>query len=226
LPRILQNALDKASERCAAHDLTQAERMLKIERLAELFGIHVAGASALERARKCLHFELDYDSHTAVVIPTATADTHVTATVKLEVSADLARITGTAALQFVGGGHSGCGPATGHGTQPLVATDLDLDLSSSAPGVVLDMHPGLVEATVSCGNTPSPNGYTYFPVFAYLHRAETDNGYASFKITNWTLVGGATVARKTYERSEPVPNSGDATFTESTTLVLRHTPEP
>ncbi len=226
LPKILQNALDKASDRCAAHDLTQAERMLKIERLAGLFGIHVAGASALERARRCLHFELDYyDSHTAVVIPSATADTHVTATVKLEVSSDLSRISGSATLQHVGGGHSACSPATGHGSQPLVVADLDIDLGASAPGVMLEMHPGMVESTVACGNSPSPNGYTYFPVFAFLHRAETDNGYASFKLGSWAWVGGATVATKTYERTEPVPNSGESSFTETTTLVLRHTPE-
>jgi hypothetical protein len=233
LPKILQRALDAASEKCANHDLTQLTQLTLIERTAQLLGIQLSGGSAVARILRCARFELDYDSATAVLVPDGFADSHVTATVKLEVSADLTRITGSATLQLVGGGHSACGPATGQGSKPFVVMDLDIDLGLDAqgnptgsPAVMLEMHPGMVESTVMCGDSATPNGYTYFPVWAYLHRAETDNGYASFKIGGWTWVGGATVASKTYERTEPVPNSGDGSFRETTTFVLRHTPEP
>jgi len=59
--KALANAMERASERCANHDLTQLARILRIQRLADLADIEFPGASALERADRCARFELDLD---------------------------------------------------------------------------------------------------------------------------------------------------------------------
>ncbi len=56
----MQNAIDRASTRCAdQHDLTQIERLTRLDRIANLFRISITGGSGFERALKCAHFELD-----------------------------------------------------------------------------------------------------------------------------------------------------------------------
>ena len=139
LPRILQNALDAASRKCANHDLTQLTQLTAIERTAQLLGIELSGGSAVERILRCARFELDYDSHTGITVPGAVADSHVRATVELTPSADLSHISGQATLEHIGGGHSACSPATGHGITPIVVADVDIDVA--AHQVVLTMQP-------------------------------------------------------------------------------------
>ncbi len=63
LPKLLQNAFDKALERCTAgHDLSQARRMLSLARLAELMGIKLQGQTLFDRLEKCMRFELDFET--------------------------------------------------------------------------------------------------------------------------------------------------------------------
>jgi hypothetical protein len=222
LPRILQHALDAASEKCANHDLTQLTRLTDIERTAQLLGIELSGGSAVERILRCAQFELDYDSHTGITVPGAVADSHVRATVHLTPTADLSHISGQATLELIGGGHSACSPATGHSINPIVVADLDIDVP--AHEVVLTMQPGMIESTVTCGGQQAPNGYTYFPIWYFLHTDELVTT-GIFAIKNWTWVGNAVVATKTYDRTAPTPGGVDATYFETTTLTLRHTPQ-
>jgi hypothetical protein len=225
LPRILQNALNAASEKCANHDLTQLTQLTQIERTAQLLGIELSGGSAVERILKCAQFDLEYDSHTGIRVPGAVADSHVRATIHLRPSADLSHITGQADLELIGGGHSACGPATdAHTINPIVVADLDIDVATHE--VVLTMDPGNIQATVTCGTGDSfPNGYTYFSVWYYLHTDELVTT-GIFALKNWSWVGGAVVATKSYSRTAAAPGGGDGTFFEDTTLTLRHTPQP
>ena len=223
LPRILQNALEAASRKCANHDLTQLTQLTAIERTAQLLGIELSGGSAVERILRCARFELDYDSHTGIRIPTAVADSHVHATVQLTPSADLRHISGQATLELIGGGHSACSSATGHGITPIVVADVDIDVP--AHQVVLTMQPGNIEAFVTCGNDSAPNAYTYFPIWYYLHTDELVTT-GVFALKNWSWVGGAVVGTKTYDRTAPAPGGADATFFETTTLTLKHVPQP
>jgi hypothetical protein len=87
------------------------------------------------------------------------------------------------------------------------------------------MQPGTVETTVTCGTSSSPNGYTYFPIWYYLHTDELVTT-GIFAIKNWTWVGGAVVATKTYDRTVAAPGGSEGTFGEHTTFTLRHTPAP
>ncbi len=222
LPRILQHALDAASQKCANHDLTQLTQLTTIERTAQLLGIELTGGSAVERILRCARFELDYDSHTGVRVTGAFADSHVRATIQLAPSDDLSHITGQATLELIGGGHSACSPASGHGTNPLVVSDLDIDVALHE--VTLTMMPGQIESTVSCAGQAAPNGYTYFPIWYYLHTNEMATT-GVFAIRDWNWVGGAVVATKSYDRTAPDPGGANATFEEQTTFTLRHTPQ-
>jgi hypothetical protein len=203
-------------------DLTQLTQLTAIERTAQLLGIDLSGGSAVERILRCARFDLDYDSHTGVRVPDAVADSHVRSTIHLAPSADLSHISGQAELELVGGGHSACGPATGHTINPIVVADVDIDVP--AHEVVLTMMPGNIEATVTCSGQSFPNGYTYLSVWYFLHTDELVTT-GVFALKNWNWVGGAVVATKAYSRTTPAPGGGNGTFFEDTTLTLRHTPQ-
>src|SRR5215211_5987395 len=57
LPRALQNAMEKASVKCAAHDLGQLGRLLSLERMAQLLGVRLAGEDGIQRYLRCARFE-------------------------------------------------------------------------------------------------------------------------------------------------------------------------
>jgi hypothetical protein len=236
LPKILQNALEQAARKCTdAHDLSQVERMLKLERLAELFGIHVAGPGALERGAKCLQFELDFDTVIRIDTGNGYGENHVrVGALKLHVAPDLSRITAQTQIDSSSGTiQPGCSTANGAGQAPFEVRNLNIAFTQDAEGnpigppkVTLDMNPGLVSITVDCGGTSAQVGFVYSTLWRWIRPDELVQGEdftsGTYRIANWEYVGGAVLARKTYERSKPLDQS---TVTESTTFVLRHTPD-
>jgi hypothetical protein len=60
LTTIVTNALRRAGERCVAGDIAQVQQIQALERFAQQLG--TTGGDALEKAQRCLHFELDYDA--------------------------------------------------------------------------------------------------------------------------------------------------------------------
>ncbi len=62
LAKAIPAAIQRASTACAdRHDLTQVERLTRLDRIAQLWGIQVLGGSGFERAVKCAQFELDME---------------------------------------------------------------------------------------------------------------------------------------------------------------------
>jgi hypothetical protein len=229
LPKILQNALNKASERCAAHDLTQAARMLKIERFAKLMGIHIAGAGAIERATKCLHFELDF---TSTLSGTATIagvsgrldySSTARATVPVQPAADLSALSGEAQIAYPAWDASGsfqypsaAGPITVTlksvgvtlGT-PLRVLALEIDFGesqSNPPKISMRISPAKPHESIE--GCDSYNGLCetestyrlYFSSFAGLYAGQADPK-GGYRVDGWSYLGGTAWAQRVYQRT-------------------------
>jgi hypothetical protein len=66
LERAIVNAIARAETRCdEEHDLSQIERLVRLDRQAQLWGFAVPGESGFARAVECARFELDMDFHNA-----------------------------------------------------------------------------------------------------------------------------------------------------------------
>jgi hypothetical protein len=60
LIKAIQGAIDRAETRCKrGHDLTQVERLVRLDRIAQLWGITLTGDNGFARATECAHFEAD-----------------------------------------------------------------------------------------------------------------------------------------------------------------------
>jgi hypothetical protein len=244
LERIVRNAFERASERCANHDLTQLVRLTVIDRKARSYGIELTGGSAVERMDNCARFELDMELEWAAALGYAQGDDAMSVRDALTVSATGVPLRLEGALLGVGGE----GPlavtrwsetftATSDGftcstgslpaspSAPLRAT-LELDpakLVMSPPELYLILDPGDVRTprAPGCGSADPPPPPVYRGAWDALYgSAKTPDGRFRLRINEY--MGG-----DVYARFSPQPQAGSAGFTTWTGrvgFVIRHVP--
>ena len=88
LEKALANALRRADEKCKNHDLTQLNRLLSIERNAQLLGLELPSPSPLERFVRCAHFELDFSFEASTVKISDIGPAHTEERTSLRVNAE------------------------------------------------------------------------------------------------------------------------------------------
>jgi hypothetical protein len=99
LLKAIPAAIQRASTACAErHDLTQVERLTRLDRIAQLWGISITGGSGFSRAVKCAHFELEMDFGEATTMEATSATEHLLTHHELHVKAK-APIALTTALE-------------------------------------------------------------------------------------------------------------------------------
>jgi hypothetical protein len=99
LLQAIGGAVEKASTACSArHDLTQVERLARLDRIAELWGVQIPGGSGFSRAVKCAHFELELEFDEATTMEVSSATEHLKTHHELHVKAK-APIALTTALE-------------------------------------------------------------------------------------------------------------------------------
>ena len=244
LERILQNAFERASERCANHDLTQLRRFTVLDRKASSYGIELAGGSAVERMDNCARFELDMELDWAATLEYAQGGNAMSIRDALTVSATGVPLRLEGPLLSVGGTgplavtqwnetfiatsdgftcSSGSLPAAS--TAPLRAS-LELDpakLLLSPPELYLLLDPGDVRTprAPGCGSADPPPPAVYRGAWDALYgSAKTPDGRFRLRLNEY--VGG-----EVYARFGPESHAGSAGFTTWTGrvgFVLRHVP--
>jgi hypothetical protein len=253
LPKLLQNAADKALERCTAgHDLSQARRMLSIARLAELMGIKLQGETLFDRLEKCMRFELDFETTlTGTDEPAHLASWTIVvrAAVPVRLKPDFSG-GGEAQLDYATWNYSFVhvfpGVCTLTGTSsgvrlgsPFQVLGLTVDFGEEPTGppvISMRIFPGKPHesATFSgCPNIPpgEDNYMIYFTSFGGLYAGQLDPS-GGFRVDGWSYLGGEAWARRVYQRTtaftasviEGNPNPASLTVSENTTYLLRHTP--
>jgi hypothetical protein len=174
---------------------------------------------AREQVKKCQSFELDFDSTMTYDRGNVGKDVLHVHVLHLKLNADK-QWTNEALLEYVSITiHPGeCGaPATS--TRPVEPFKAKLVASwdSSPPRLSLEVSPGAAVELLDW-ECPAPIGHQHLETsfwsggFSFLH------GPPPLKINDWSYQGGSVLAKKTYGLS-------NLAISESTTFVLRHTPE-
>jgi hypothetical protein len=178
-----------------------------------------AVSHAREQVKRCESFELDFDSTMTYDRGNVGKDVLHVHVLHLKLNADN-QWTNEALLEYVSISiHPGdCGaPATS--TRPVEPFKAKLVASwdSSPPQLSLEVSPGAA-AELLDWECPAPIGHQHLETsfwsggFSFLH------GPPPLKINDWSYQGGSVLAKKTYALS-------NLAISESTTFVLRHTPE-
>lgn len=253
LTTILENALNKASERCVTGDLNQVQRIQALERFAQQLG--TTAGDSLEKAQRCLHFELDYDATwqerqtIGDGAPEAAAD-FTTKIEGLKISAVITRSvlepTVTQPLQYPAYSWSS---STCHGNlgsvdeqSPFSVSFLEVtstlkqtvDAKSGRssfewgpPKVNMILDPGQrtenVPYTCSNGGGGTQRNHFFDQGFKTLHKSELQGNL--YRIVDWTPGSGGTVATKTYNSGPPPQGGFQPRYAETGTFRLRHTPQ-
>jgi hypothetical protein len=203
---------------------------------------------------KCLRFELDVDTTITRAYPIGTGfeTSHVrVASLELQPTSDFAEkgtLSGAKNLESLAWSKTlppgGCSYVFdgGQAKTPFQVKGLGIDFhfqqetgaAEGSPTIEMTMSPGdfRESATLQCTSSPSfaSDWNTFGDGWFHLHRAETispqgtPTGECQYVIKGWTYLGGEVWATKTYNQTASVNASGITTWTESTTMTLRHTP--
>jgi hypothetical protein len=250
LTTIVQNAANRASDKCIAGDLGQVGRLLALERFAQLLGFTTG--DVFDKIQRCLHFEVDYDGSFQVREPGANGPEDLKAdfTTKISGLKVAARVTGSqpAASQtlayptYTFTANNGChanslASATEQRPFSVVALDVSAQLttkvdaqgrtsfSTGPPEVVLQIDPGqrTENITYTCDTGGGSMQRHWFDnIFKQNHSSEFASGSGVYTLRGWAPGSGGVVATKTYQ----VPlSSGISKTAETSTFVLRHAPE-
>ena len=224
--KAIRNALEKATDRCVdGHDLTQVGRLFSLARTVQLFHIAVPGADPFDRAVQCARFELDAE----IVIRMDQGDTSIEHHVSLRglpITMGVGLVlSGTKTYDYVSARTNLPCSMQAHPVAPFSVNRLELPLAAKPDGtpppreVELELVLGQAEATITCEDRTNPIN-PYHDLFRHLHADERKD--SAYSIRAWEWIGGAVVARKSYDRTLPI--EGGAVWREQTTLTLRHTP--
>ena len=247
VPRALANAVERASAKCASHDLTQLARLLALERLVQSLGISLPGAGALQRYLECARFELDLEYHQTARLHMITASEEHTIESDLSVKSTIP-IAMTSTLE-------GAGPleVTGwHYLETIVSRQADPPFSCTStaiaaspatnmqvalvidptgagfPEITLTLTPGAVSLTRSnCFDPSRPaSGSTDVPPpFAGDRGVPGTTRYAvSFSAPHGSFVGSdvyATYGPEVVSGTAP----GGMHYSMTRRFVLRHVPQ-
>ena len=223
----LRKFADDQHKKCAeTHDIvgTSKETEYTLVLVVPLLFIKsqpLADAVSYARAqvKKCQSFELDFDSTITYDRGNVGQDVIHVHVLHLKLNADN-EWTNEALLEYLSISiHPGdCGaPATS--TRPVEPFKAKLVASwdSSPPGLTLEVSPGAAVELLDY-ECPAPIGHQHLETsfwsggFSFLH------GPPPLNVDNWSYQGGPVLAKKTYGLS-------NLAISESTTFVLRHTPE-
>jgi hypothetical protein len=249
LRQVFAHALDKASERCVNHDLTQIDRIFKISQKAETMQWDLPGLTGFDRVRRCARFELEMSLDWTGSLEYANSGGSQTirdaltvraTRVPLEMTGELSRIEGAGSLEptawhemFVVStpDYSCTVESNGAATpkEPLQAT-LAFDaskLSSSPPEIFLTIDPGDVTTPREggCGSADNPDPEVYRGAWATMYAAEKrPDGRFTVRMTSY--VGGDVFARFGPDARSGTASAGfDIRYSGTLTLTLRHTPQ-
>jgi hypothetical protein len=248
------NAYERARKRCTdLHDILAISRLLALEHTIELLGITPPNHNVDDDIRKCVSFELDVDTTITrdYHIGTSVEHSHVQVN-GLPLTADgglnflLANtLTGSKNPEQVSWSKSSASPCsytfTGAEAKSPFTARLHFTFSKkpdgtlNVPQITMTVSTGEYRenATFLCPNQrPEPYPWDTFQEGWYvLHHSEDASPggtlvpQTQYLINNWTYLGGEVWATKTYNQTidQSVGNQ-TVTWTESTTLTLRHTP--
>jgi hypothetical protein len=145
--KAVNNAYDKAKERCAAGDYNQVTKLLQIERFRQLMGIGDEKSTISEDVDKCMSFELRVTSHVEVHESPGGSDhvdgvSELTSTVPLHFDFNNGRLSGQAPFEYKHFSWDtqvspGCGTRTESANGTLVNSVLDVPsatVSTNDPG--------------------------------------------------------------------------------------------
>jgi hypothetical protein len=230
--KILDNALQQASYRCAAyHQPAQADRILSIEEMRRLFDL--TDEVDLGPVEKCLTFELDIDTEFHTSAPDQPNEMHAQTKIPLH-TATLSFWEGTGQVDYLSVSGSDVSPctysATGKGSWSVFGLGLTLGKIDKSGGEVSPTQVNSVsllapdteeDGTVTCpGGSDTGRSTRLNLEWSAAHANELSNG--RYKLQSWSPGGGDVLASKTYSRT--YQDSGGETWTETTQLQLRHTP--
>jgi hypothetical protein len=244
------NAVNNAYAACVnENDISQIENILRWTEWAARWPqmLKSIGSTRMsefkEKVRKCLSFELEFDSTITRDAPAATGTTwQVRSTIPIQAAGDDLKLMGAAPLNIVSvewvSHISGVGvlkiissTAIGGTFQvnslTLFSSNIRADRGPNAVVPTLYFNPGKTSETVvqqacnpySCGPETTNTGAFWSEIFQILHKDEITTG--GYWIRDWNPGSGATLGRKDYDRSI---GYGGATLTEKTSFTLRHKP--
>jgi hypothetical protein len=251
LTTIVQNAANRASDKCIAGDLGQVGRLLALERFAQLLGFTTG--DVFTKIQRCLHFELDYDGSFEHRQSGADGSNDLvtdftTKIAGLKIAGRLTQDPQPAATQALtyptytftanNGCHADSLASTDEQT-PFTVLSLDVSaklttavdaqgrtsFTTGPPDVTLRLDPG--KRTENMNYTCDTGGGTqhnhwFDNAFKSFHTGELAGGV--YTLTNWTPGTNGVLATKTY--SNPLTGSPIiGRYSETSTFRLRHTPE-
>ncbi len=251
--KALRNYVEKASERCVnQHKLGEIVILVMAARQAALLGDEQQAGEALEKARKCGHFELDYETIITRRDPPfppnseTRAESHVRVLgLQLEIQFGTEPASGEKQIEYLGWNYTLTNPecrTVPTGTQlgdPFRVTRFLFEMEQKSlagpdgrpqfapPTISLLVYPGKPTEfiAVDCKEAPRielPGEHYYYSFFSSLYFGQAEGD--SFRIDGWDILGGSVYARKTYERTKVVTDYG-GDVTERTTYDLKHTPK-
>jgi hypothetical protein len=199
--KAVNNAYDKAKDRCKAGDYNQVLRLLQIDRMRQLLGFGQEKSSIGEDVDKCLSFELRVHSHIEVHESPGGGDhvdgvSDLSSTVPLRLDFSTQRLSGQAPFEYKSFSWltqvtAGCSTRTENSTGTLVNSVLDVPsafVSTNDPGapptpteVHMTIDPGQPQEEVAfqdsgCGTPDSGTELRtewYFEWTTFFHTAES-----------------------------------------------------
>lgn len=232
--RIVDKVRRNMRDRCFnQHDLSMAVRLMAAARQFALLGNSAAAAQAVEDAKKCLTFKLDFETVLITNGGFKISEMHVRALgvpLRLGLDATFPVTQPIELLLYTGEAPGDCSySADVHVTRPFLVNSGRLVFSIregkwEVTDVELNIEPGDLAGSYTWH---CPPGFTQvFPVpdgylggtFNLVHLGDIDRAVGGVRIVGWDMIRGSVYARKTYSQTaEPV--------TERTTFDLKHAPE-
>jgi hypothetical protein len=222
-----RTATQQARSTCSAlHQLGPVFDMFRAIGFARSIGVgDVVDPAAELDLKECLSFELDFDTTITWAVDGGQVVSHVQA---IKVPLDWTNNwSGQLPLDYVSFSFpqpEGCAMALDpHGEAPFEATiplmqELQLPLSDGARFATdVDLGQAGETITITCPNAPTMSATPHYYEGIYVFH----DFKPTFKIADWSLVGGAVFATRDYNQTF---NGGEGTITQSTHFVLRHTP--
>jgi hypothetical protein len=247
LVKAISSAVEKSSTACSeGHDLTQVERLTRLDRIAELWGIQLPGGSGFSRAVKCAQFELEVEFEEATTVETSSATEHLRTHHELHVKAK-APLALTTALE----GESGLSVTKWIYSMTLTSNGFSCSAKETAATPLGNLHAKLVIDPVGVAIRGYPEitilldpgdvELAYQKCFDPSQTVRDTQNYRAL----WNAFGdpvregalaiavlpplGHYVGGNTWATYGPETKSGSApgglTYTMTRSLVLRHTPE-
>jgi hypothetical protein len=252
LVTIVQNAANRASDKCIAGDIGQIQRLIAVERFAQVLGFTTG--DVFTKIQRCLHFELDYDGSFQVREPGANGpeDLKTDFTTKIAGLKIAGRLTpgetqsgasqSLAYPTYTATANNGCHADSLSSVteqRPFAVTALDVSATltttvdaqgrtsfkSGPPDVSLQIDPGYrtENFTYTCNQGSQDRHVRFFDLaFKQDHPSEFTAATGIYTLRGWSPGSAGVFATKTYQ----VPlTSGIEKFGETSTFRLRHTPE-